>query len=53
VFRFRTGKKVEEAADLPGVRAAGILLVPGVWKLHEQHVQRLFIPSTSQQATTP
>jgi hypothetical protein len=52
-LRFRTGKKVEKRLIFPVFAVAAVLLIPGVWQYTSSTFQRLFIPPTSQQATTP
>jgi hypothetical protein len=53
VLRFRTGKKVEKRLIFPVFALLGVLLVPGVWEHAVSTFERLFIPPSSQQATTP
>ncbi|WP_216214024.1 metal-dependent hydrolase [Amycolatopsis aidingensis] len=45
-LRFRTGKKVENALIFPVFSVLAVLLVPGVWDLLADLVNRLFTDST-------
>jgi membrane-bound metal-dependent hydrolase YbcI (DUF457 family) len=50
-LRFRTGKKVENRLIFPVFVVLAVLLVPGVWKLTTDTVQKVFDPPTAQTAT--